>query len=76
MASRIFIRISRLQEITGLSRSSIYNRIGNTKYFDPSFPRPISLSNSGRGAVAWDLAEVEVWMNIRAIERFSLSKLS
>mgnify|MGYP000092963234 CR=1 FL=1 len=73
MASRTFIRISRVQEITALSRSSIYNKIGQTKYFDPAFPRPISLSNTGNGAVAWDLAEVEAWMDIRASSRTSPS---
>ena len=67
--SRRFIRLPELQQLTGLSRSSIYNRLGRSAYSDPDFPRPVSLSSKKRGAVAWDLAEVETWMTKRVAAR-------
>ena len=57
-----FIRLPALCEKLGMSRSSIYNRLGNGKYSDKTFPRPIHLSPTGKGVVAWDLQEVEQWM--------------
>lgn len=57
-----FIRLPALCEMLGLSRSSIYNRLGNGKYSDKTFPRPIRLSPTNKGVVAWDLREVEQWM--------------
>lgn len=59
------IRLPALCEMLGLSRASIYNRLGNGKYADPDFPRPISLAANGKGAVAWSLDEVEAWMDKR-----------
>jgi predicted DNA-binding transcriptional regulator AlpA len=67
--AKVFIRIQRLCELTGLGRSSIYNRLGETKYADPEFPRPIQLSPTGQGAVRWDLEEVEAWMAKRMAKR-------
>ncbi len=63
--NRVFIRLPRLCAITGLSRSSIYLRLGSGKYSDPEFPRSVSLSSTGKGAVAWDLDEVISWMEKR-----------
>ena len=64
-----FIRFAEMRAMTGLSKGSVYNRLGNSIYGDPDFPRPIPLSPSGRGAVAWDLAEVEAWMAKKAETR-------
>lgn len=64
-----FIRMPNVQRLTGLSRSSIYNRISDSAYGDPDFPRSIPLSPSGRGAVAWDIAEIECWMAKKAEAR-------
>ncbi|NML24427.1 helix-turn-helix transcriptional regulator [Zoogloea dura] len=70
-STRAFIRLPRLCTITGLSRSSIYLRLGSGKYSDPEFPRPVSLSPTGKGAVAWDLDEVVSWMEKRLGRRGS-----
>lgn len=57
-----FVRLSTLKQLTGLSRSSIYARLNpNSSSFDSTFPKPIKLSPSPRGAVAWSLSEIEVW---------------
>lgn len=62
----IFIRLSKVKEITGLSRSTIYAMLNpKSKYFDPSFPKQIKLSNASRSAVAWLLAEIEAWQMSR-----------
>jgi len=61
---RIRIRFLRLKEVTartGLSRSTIYNKLDcKSQYFDPAFPEQIRL---GGGAVAWVEGELENWMN-------------
>lgn len=55
-----FIRLRTVINKTGLSRSTIYNKIkSDSKYFDPTFPNQIRL---GGGAVAWIECEVEDWM--------------
>lgn len=64
--SKKFIRLPQLQELIGLRRASIYNRINpNSCYYDSSFPKPFKLSLSPRGAIAWDSDEVMAWMNTR-----------
>lgn len=57
------IRMPDLEAITGLARPTVYKRLKD----DPTFPRPVSLSNSkSRGSpVAWVLAEVETWVRQR-----------
>lgn len=57
------IRIPEMEAITGYKRPTIYKRLKD----DPTFPRPVSLSNSkARGApVAWVLAEVQAWVRQR-----------
>jgi prophage regulatory protein len=55
-----FIRLRTVVNKTGLSRSTIYNKIkSGSKYFDPTFPNQIKL---GGGAVAWIECEVDDWM--------------
>jgi len=68
---RKLIRIREVMEMTGLGRSSIYNRLGESKYADPSFPKPISLSSSPdcRGAVAWELHEVQAYIEAKMAAR-------
>ena len=62
---RLYRRL-KLEEITGLKRASIYNRLNpNSKYFDPTFPKPISLSVGNRGSVAWIASEVDAWIETR-----------
>jgi prophage regulatory protein len=47
-------------EVTGLGRSGIYR----TLQTDPTFPRPVKLTETGR-AVGWDMAAVERWVDAR-----------
>ena len=50
------IRRGELQQITGLSRSTIYDRMNpRSTRFDEDFPRPVKI---GKSAVGWVLAEV------------------
>ena len=57
------IRMPDLEAITGLARPTVYKRLKD----DPTFPRPVSLSNSkSRGApVGWVLGEVQEWVRKR-----------
>lgn len=57
------IRMPELEAITGLARPTIYKRLKD----DPTFPRPVPLSNSkSRGApVGWVLGEVQEWVRKR-----------
>ncbi|MFB6403296.1 helix-turn-helix transcriptional regulator [Pseudomonas putida] len=59
----VIIRISELSAITGYARPTIYKRLKD----DPTFPRPVPLSDSkSRGApVGWVLAEVQAWVRQR-----------
>jgi prophage regulatory protein len=57
------IRIPDLAAMTGLARPTIYKRLKD----DPTFPRPVQLSNSkSRGApVGFVLSEVQEWVRKR-----------
>lgn len=57
------IRMPELLALTGLHRATVYKRLKD----DPTFPRPVPLSDSAaRGApVAWVLAEVQSWVRSR-----------
>ena len=57
-----FLRMSDLEEKIGLRRSSIYNLMNpKSKYFDPTFPKPVKLTDNGRSK-RWCRLEVEAWM--------------
>lgn len=57
------IRMPELEAITGMARPTVYKRLKD----DPTFPRPVPLSDSkSRGApVAWVLSEVQEWVRKR-----------
>ncbi|MBI6853393.1 AlpA family phage regulatory protein [Pseudomonas cichorii] len=57
------IRMGELEAITGIKRPTVYKRLKD----DPTFPKPVPLSNSKcRGApVGWVLAEVQAWVRQR-----------
>lgn len=59
----VLIRMDDLEALTGYKRPTIYKRLKD----DPTFPKPVPLSNSkNRGApVAWVLAEVQDWIRQR-----------
>lgn len=60
--SHQFIWLPEIQRLTGLSRSYVRNRVSNSTSGDPDRPHPIPLSAAGRGAVAWEIAEIEELM--------------
>ncbi|SFH38450.1 helix-turn-helix transcriptional regulator [Modicisalibacter xianhensis] len=58
--SPVFLRMKKLIEKIGLSRSTIYNKLNEkSPSYDPAFPKQRRI---GLGAVGWDEAEVEAWM--------------
>lgn len=61
------VRMPELLAMTGLKRATVYKRLKD----DPTFPRPVPLSDStARGApVAWVLAEVEAYVLSRIAKR-------
>ncbi|MCD5997258.1 AlpA family phage regulatory protein [Pseudomonas sp. CDFA 602] len=61
------IRIPEMEAITGCKRATFYKRLKD----DPTFPKPVPLSNSkARGApVGWVLAEVQAWVRTRIAMR-------
>lgn len=61
------IRIPELEALTGLARATVYKRLKD----DPTFPRPVPLSNSNaRGApVGFVLGEVQSWIRGRIAAR-------
>ncbi|VVE89879.1 helix-turn-helix transcriptional regulator [Pandoraea bronchicola] len=59
------LRLNRLKEKTGISRSTVYNKINpKSKYYDDAFPKPIRL---GPGSVGWLEAEVNAWLASRVL---------
>jgi prophage regulatory protein len=58
--ANVILRIPTVKARTGLSRSSIYQRVT-----DGSFPRPISL---GARAVGWVESEIEGWISQKITE--------
>ncbi len=56
MTTRL-IRRHEVQELTGLSRSAIYDQMERGE-----FPRPVRV---GRRAVAWKMSDIEAWFNSR-----------
>lgn len=61
------VRMNHLKELTGLSRSTIYNKMDpKSPSFDADFPKQIRL---GRGAVGWLLDEVHEWLEKRMRQR-------
>lgn len=61
--SSTIIRFSDLEAITGLTRPTVYRRMKD----DPTFPRPVPLSDSTSrcAPIGWVLAEVQAWVRTR-----------
>jgi len=63
------LRIGEVSFRTGLSCSSLYNRLNpRSRYHDPSFPRQLRLvatMSAKGGAVAWDADEIDAWIEGR-----------
>lgn len=61
--SLAILRRKQVEQLTGLSRSTIYDKLANSSpRFDPSFPRAIQL---GPNSVGWLESEVEDWIRQR-----------
>ncbi|MHA3104366.1 helix-turn-helix transcriptional regulator [Acinetobacter sp. ANC 3791] len=61
------INIKDVIQFTSISRAKIYEMINvNSKYYDPSFPKPVRLSESRIGWSAW---EVNQWIESKLESR-------
>lgn len=57
------ISIKDVTELTGLSRSTIYEMVNpRSKYFDASFPKKVSLTIN---RVGWVASEINQWIESR-----------
>ncbi|OHV00453.1 hypothetical protein BLA34_12360 [Ralstonia solanacearum] len=57
------VRLPEVEALTGLGRSSIYNRMDErSPHYDPTFPRQFPLGQTVGSAVGWDAAEIEAWV--------------
>ena len=62
MADRI-VRVYQAPEITGFSISMIYNLLNpNSRYHDPTFPKPVKLGVRAKG---FRLSELQEWVRSR-----------
>lgn len=60
------IRRPDVEQITGLSRSTLYAKMDpNSGYYDASFPKPIRL---GKRAVGWREADIAAWCDSRGVK--------
>ncbi len=61
------LRLKRVRELTGLSRSTIYSKLDRrSKQYDPTFPRSVSL---GPRAVGFPESEIRAWIAERIAAR-------
>lgn len=63
LTSNSIIRLKTLVQLTGLSRSTIYDKQNpSSPRYDPTFPKKLTL---GARAVGWYMQEVEQWLQGR-----------
>ena len=61
------INISEVIEFTSISRAKIYEMIKvDSKYYDPTFPKPVRLSES---RIVWVALEVHQWLETKIQNR-------
>ena len=61
------LRRTEVQARTGLSRSTLYDRLNpQSSRFDSSFPRPLKL---GKSAIGFIESEVNAWLEARIAAR-------
>lgn len=61
--SDVMLRLKQVQERTGLSRSTIYNKLSSkSPHHDPAFPKQIQV---GTDSVRWLESEVQAWIDSR-----------
>ena len=52
-------RLKRVMELTGLARSSVYDRMNpRSPHYDPTFPRSFKFGAADAGAAGWDEEQV------------------
>lgn len=60
---RRIIRLPELLERTGLSKSTVYDRLDvSSPRHDPHFPRPMKLGITKNSAVGWSDEAVDTWI--------------
>jgi prophage regulatory protein len=63
LGSLRIIRLKEVIELTGISRSLIYLKVNaRSRYFDPSFPRPLKIASR---AIGWNGTELQKWIESR-----------
>lgn len=61
------INLKEVVSFTSISRAKIYEMINETsKYYDPTFPKPVRLSESRIGWSAW---EIHQWIEAKMQSR-------
>ena len=61
------INIKEVLQFTSISRAKIYEMINvDSKYYDPSFPKPVRLSES---RIGWVALEVHQWIECKIHSR-------
>lgn len=64
VAARRILRLKQLMDLTGLSRSAIYDRLDpKSRRYDASFPKQIKLGGSTNSAVGWVESEILIWLD-------------
>jgi prophage regulatory protein len=63
-----FLRLSAVEEITGLKKTAIYQRISQGK-----FPKPVPLGDCPNSPVGWPEEEIANWQAQRLAKRESSS---
>lgn len=65
------LRVKHMKDKLAMSVASLYNKMNpRSKYYDPTFPRPLRLSAAPGpgGAIGWLESEVDAWLEIRQLE--------
>lgn len=61
------INIKEVIQFTSMSRAKIYEMINvDSKYYDPTFPKPVRLSES---RIGWVALEVHQWIEVKIQSR-------
>lgn len=61
--ARRILRLKQVIEITGLSRSAIYDRLDSkSRRYDAWFPKQLKLGTSSNAAVGWVEGEIMDWL--------------
>lgn len=65
------LRRKQLEDLTGLSRTTIYDRLNpKSNTYDPTFPKPVELGVGMKNPpVGWIESEVETWLQNQVAKR-------